>query len=390
MPSPLLIRGGQVFASDGIIDRGIVLTSAVGRIEYVGDSIPDELPEDCNVIDATGSLVLPGLIDIHVNGGGGSLAVEGTAEALHAMARAHARFGTTAIVPTTISVSLDQLKKAVTAIATAIDARLDGARVLGCHLEGPFLSPEKGGAHRRDYLLEPSVDVLDELWELSGHTIIIIGLAPELPYAEDVIRAAKEKGIVVALAHSGADYETAGSAIDSGVSLCAHIFNAMAPLSHRAPGAVGAFLVRDDTWVELISDGFHVHPAVMELVFRAKGVDRIALVTDAVSPAGTDHEEFEILGTRLFVRDGTCFDDNGRLAGSALTMIQGVRILVEKTPISLFDAVKMASLVPARIIGVDSRKGSLAVGKDADIVIASEVLVPERTIVEGEIVYSRS
>lgn len=382
----LLITNGTIYTPMEAIQQGYILISG-GKIQAVGKGKPPRPDASTIVLEARGKLVLPGFIDIHVNGGGGSLTIDGTVDAIQNIAQAHAKFGTTAMLPTTISADDETLSNAVSAIAQAAENPTGGASILGIHLEGPFLNPAKGGAHRKEFLKSPSVEYFTTLYKRAKGEIRILALAPELDGAIDLVKHVRQRGILVSLAHSDADYQKTREAIDAGLQLCAHIFNAMPPLTHRAPGPIGAFLTIENTFVELISDGFHVHPAVMDLVIRAKGADRVILVTDAVNPAGTSMTAFTILGTQLEVRGNSCFAPDGSLAGSALTMNKAVKVIADTTTTSLADAVRMATLTPARLLGIDKDKGSLEVGKDADVVIADPDLNVFTTIVQGLVVH---
>lgn len=384
----LLITNGTIYTPTEIVQDGYLLV-ANGKIQSIGKRKPQHISNSTMSLDAKGRLVLPGFVDLHVNGGGGRLAMDGTAEAIHNMAQAHAKFGTTALLPTTISADDRTLSDAVSAIAEAASQPTVGSSILGVHLEGPFLNPNKGGAHRKEFLKLPSLEYFDKLYELAKGHLRIIALAPELDGAIPLIKHARQHKVIISLAHSDADYSKTREAIDAGVQLCAHLFNAMPPLAHRAPGPIGAFLLSQDTFVELISDGFHVHPAVMEIVIKAKGTDRVVLVTDAVTPAGTSMTTFNIFGTQLEVRGNSCFTPDGSLAGSALTMNKAVKVIVDTTHTSLADALKMASLNPARLLGIDGTKGSLDIGKDADILIADANLDIYGTVVGGTLVYRR-
>lgn len=384
----LVILNGTIHTPSESIQGGYLLVTS-GRIQAIGEGKPQHIPGSAMCLDVNGKLVLPGFIDIHVNGGGGSLAMDGTVNAIQAMAEAHAKFGTTAILPTTISADDGILARAVSAIAEVANQSYGGASILGVHLEGPFLNPVKAGAHRREFLKLPSVEYFDKLYKMAKGRLRIIALAPELDGAIQLITHAQQRHVIVSLAHSDADYTKTREAIDAGMQLCAHLFNAMPPLTHRAPGPIGAFLTSKHTFVELIADGFHVHPAVMEVVIRSKGPEKVILVTDAVTPAGTSMTTFHIFGTQLEVKGNSCFAPDGNLAGSALTMNKAVKTIVDSTHTTLTDALKMASLNPARLLGIDKMKGTLEVGKDADIVIADDDLSIHATIVGGAIVHQR-
>ncbi len=382
-----LIVNGKVYTPHQIIPGGFVRIRG-GSISEIGAGSPQEVRDGERLIDAMGLLVLPGFIDIHVNGGGGHMAIEGTREAVASIVQAHARFGTTSLMLTTISSPVPVLSRVLEVVGSLDQSDLSGAEILGVHLEGPFINPERAGAHRKEYLLAPSSDVLNGLLKNSRGCLRMLSLAPELEGSMPLIRQAVASGIVVGLAHSNADFEVTLRAMDAGMTVCGHLFNSMPPLSHRAPGPVGAFLSTRETFVELISDGYHVHPAVMDLAIGAKGPGHVALVTDAVTPAGTDMTSFSIEGLDLVVKGKSCFTSDGGLAGSALTMDEAVRVAAGQTRCSLQEAVRMASLTPATALGVETRKGSLEVGKDGDVVLATENLNVVATIVGGRLVFA--
>lgn len=385
----LLIINGVIHTLNGIIDHGHILITG-GKIKAIGNGDLPSYDSSTEILDAKGKLVLPGFIDIHVNGGGGSLTIDGSLESIKNIAQAHSRFGTTAMIPTTISADEKILIESVSIIAEASEQFIGGASILGVHLEGPFLNPAKRGAHRKEFLRSPSKEYFDKLYNSAKGKIKILALAPELDMAFELIKHANQHGVIASLAHSEADYKKTREAIEAGLRLCAHIFNGMPPLTHRSPGPIGAFLTSKDTFVELISDGFHVHPAVMEIIIKAKGPDGVIIVTDAVTPAGTSMKTFNILGTQLIVRDNSCFTPDGNLAGSALTMNKAIKVIIDSTSTSFTDALKMASLNPAKLLDIDKKKGSLEIDKDGDVVIADSDLNVYTTIVEGNLVYHQA
>lgn len=382
----LLIAGGTIYTPNHTLNDGYLLIEG-GRIREIGKGRLSPTRRSSNILNVKGKLVLPGFIDIQVNGGGGCMTLDGTLDAIRGMAQAHARFGTTVMLPTVISADDECLSNAVSATAEAAEKGTGGANVLGVHLEGPFLNPERRGIHQKEFLRSPSIEYFEDIYELAKGKLRVIALAPELDGAIDLIRHASGRGVIVSLAHSDADCQKTREAIDSGLRLCDHIFNAMPPLMHRAPGPVGAFLTSGHTYVEMIADGYHVHPAVMEIVIRSKGVDRVILVTDAMPPAGTSMTSFSIGATRFAVRGSSCFAPDGRLAGTALTMNRAVKSIVESTSTSLSDAVRMASLNPAKLLGIDQAKGSLEVGKDGDVVVTDVDLNVHATVIGGTIVH---
>lgn len=382
----LLLINGTIYEEDTIIDRGFVVISN-GKIVDIGEGEPDYPNLSADIIDAKGNLVVPGFIDIHVNGGGGSLAIDGTYEAIYNMSKAHAKFGTTSIVPTTISTDKEKLLRTMVVISEAIEKPTGWANILGIHLEGPFLNPKKAGAHNINFLEDPSIERFEEICVASNHNVKILSLAPELEGAIDLIKYANEKKVITSLAHSDANYEITKKAVSEGLKLCAHIFNAMPPLHHREPGPAGVFLNDDSTFVEIISDGYHVHPAVMEVIIKSKTENNVILITDAVTPAGTSMTSFDILGVTLNVKGNSCFTPSGNLAGSALTLNKAIKVLVENTSISLESALRMASFNPAKLLKLDDKKGSIKVGKDADVVILDKEFNALNTIIGGKLVY---
>lgn len=383
-----LIRGGDAYTPDGLIPDAAVLVED-GNIAFVGPQT--QMPSAASVdveIDAHGGVVAAGFIDLQINGAGGRfLTEEPTVDAVLGMARTVARYGCTAFLPTVITSAFETMLSAVRAVHQASEQATDGARVLGVHLEGPFINPEAAGAHDAAHIRPPSVDDLDALWEASGGGIKLLTLAPEMPGALDLLHAAKRYGIAVAVGHTRADYPQMMEAIDAGAGLATHLFNAMGGLTARDPGATGAVLASAKFKASLIADGYHVHPAMMDLAVRTKGVEGLVLVTDAMPPMGTDITEFTLYGQPITVRDGACFMADGTLAGSVLTMDRAVRNMRDLVDVSVQDALVMASANPAEVIGESEHRGTLEVGKAADIVVMDSDLNVTATIIDGRIVY---
>src|SRR6476646_7102150 len=311
-----------------------------------------------------GTLLAPGFIDLQVNGGGGILLNdEPTSEAMRAIARAHRRYGTTSCLPTLIS---DTRAKAMAAIAAA--KSLDGSDgVLGLHLEGPFISRSRPGIHRTDRILSATREDLDWLGELSAFGSSMVTLAPECVPA-GFVKTLAASGIRVSVGHSEATPDTLIRAIDDGLSGVTHLFNAMPAMSAREPGIVGIALTDERLTAGIILDGLHVDPRVARAAFSAKGQGNIALVSDAMPTVGTEQDHFELMGRRIRLRDGRLVSENGTLAGAHLDMASAVRNAVTLAGISLDDALRAASLVPARFVGIEQHRGTLNAGARADIV----------------------
>ena len=291
--------------------------------------------------------------------------------------------GTTGLLPTTVTAPIAGIRATIDRVK-----RVDHPAILGMHIEGPFISKERKGAQNPGYILDPSIEKFNEL--VRGHEdfIKIVTLAHERAGADDLIFRIKEIGAVPSLGHSDASYEEATAAIERGIGLFTHMFNAMREFHHRAPGAVGAGLTSDIT-VELIADGIHVHPGAMKLLYKAKGPARICLITDAISAAGLEDGEYQLGGLQVFVKDATDRLADGTIAGSTLTMDRAVKVFMEATGCSLPEAVKAASLNQARLLGIADRKGSIAVRKDADLVIFDADFNIHYTIIGGDVVYAR-
>ena len=387
-----LIYGGDAYTPDGLIHAAAVLVKD-GQIIAVAPHAQMEAISGVDVeMDAHGGVIAPGFIDLQINGAGGRfLTAEPTVDAVQGMARTVARYGCTAFLPTVITTSFETTLGAVRAVHEASKQMTDGAHVLGVHLEGPFINPDAAGAHDAAYIRPPSVVDLDALWEASGGSIKLLTLAPEMPGAMDVLGAAHRYGVVVAIGHTRADYAQVREAVDAGASLATHLFNAMGGpmggMTARDPGATGAVLASRGFKASLIADGYHVHPAMMDLAVRTKGVDGLVLVTDGMPPVGTDLTEFTLYGEAITVRDGACFMADGTLAGSVLTMDRAVRNMRDLVGVSPQDALLMASSNPASVIGESNLRGTLEVGKAADIVVLDSDLNVTATLVGGRVVY---
>jgi N-acetylglucosamine-6-phosphate deacetylase len=277
------------------------------------------------------------------------------------------------------------------AVGEAIDDQPpDGARILGLHAEGPYLSPAKPGGMNPDFFRDPSKEEVEHLRAMAPGALRHVTIAPERPGAVELIRwLAGQDDVIVSGGHTDATYEQARAGIDAGIRLSNHTYNAMRGLHQRDPGALGAFALDDRVTCELIGDGRHVHPAAMEFLVRVAGADRVCLVSDAVSPAGLSPGIYDVAGTGRDVRiteDGFCVFPDGTMAGSARLLLHGVRTMVEEVGVPPEEAVRMATLRPATVAGVDGSKGSLQAGKDADLVVVSETWEAVWTVVEGRVV----
>lgn len=383
----LLVENGTVYTPDRVIADGVVLVEG-SVISYIGTREGLGPKENLDRLDAQGARICPGFIDLHLNGGGGRDVLEGTPDAMEGIARGHARFGTTGMLIAVPGIDDDRVSKCLRSVAETSRRKTAGARVLGTHMEGPFISPAQRGVIPGDWLLAPSDDKLSYYLDQSEGTLRIMTLAPELDGARDLIHGVRDKGVVPSMGHTDATYVQAMAGIDAGIRYGSHVFNAMRAFTHKDPGAPGAALLSPRVMTEVVADGFHVHPAAVALLWRCKSRDGVVLVTDAVEVVGTNETEFQIAGTRVHVKGGrTWRDDGGGLAGSVLTLNTALANLCQWLSLPLEDVLPAASINPARVLGIADRKGSLNVGKDADVVIMTADFEVLSTVVEGQIVY---
>jgi N-acetylglucosamine-6-phosphate deacetylase len=374
--TPFQVRRGTLVIEEGIIT-------------YAGDDA--NAPRGIEpVLDVKGAYVTPGLIDIHVHGGGGGDAMDGTVAALEQMARTFARYGTTAFLPATVTAAHQDLLKAVDAVKEAAAKGTGGAEVMGVHLEGPYISDSRKGAQNPAHIRPPSMRELEEIWQKSGPLLKLVTLAPESEGALQVIRQLRSWGVTVAIGHSDASYDQVMTAHLWGANHICHTFNGMRGLHHREPGVVGAALTCDGFSTELICDGIHVHPVAMKLLLRAKGPDKIVLVTDTVRAMGLPEGRYQLGGLDINVSQGAARLTTGELAGSTLSMAMAVKNATQMLGVSLPQAIQMASYNPAHTVGMGHRKGSLTVGKDGDLAIFDQDLNALATIVAGKMVYQKS
>ena len=374
------IVNGKIILPDSIVEGRALLFDE----KIVG--LSETVPEGAEIIDAKGRYVAPGLVDIHIHGYLGEDTSDGSVEGIRKMAEGIVKNGVTAWLPTTMTVSYDDLRRAFNAVRTLMDKKNNprGAQIMGVHAEGPFINPSKKGAQAVEYIRPADAPFLIE----NSDVIRIVTIAPEMPGALDCIREVTRKtNILVSMGHTAANYETAKAGIEAGVRHATHLFNAMTPLNHRDPGVVGASLADDRVSTELIADTFHISPDLFGLVAKVKG-DNLILITDCTRAGGLEDGEYTLGGQPIFVKGIECRLADGTIAGSVLKLNNAVRNMREHTNLPLEQIVRMASINAARCIGLDKTKGSLEAGKDADIILADENFAVSETIIAGEIVWA--
>lgn len=357
------------------------------QIKYIGDyEAAVKKYGDMEIIDAEGKIVSPGFIDIHIHGSMGHDVCDGKIEDLQVISKAIAKNGVTSFLPTTMTLPKDELGEILKVIGIAKELDMEGASVLGAHLEGPFINKALKGAQKGDHITIPDYGFVEE----HKDTIALITLAPEVEGAVDFIKQVKQNtSIILSMGHTNATYEEAMAGIEAGVSQATHTFNAMSKLHHREPGTVGASLMSDDVTCEVIADNVHMHPAIYKMILKMKGLNKIILVTDCVQATGLADGQYMLGGQKIYVKDGKSLLECGTIAGSVLRLNEGVKNFKESVELHISDVIAFVTENPAMNLGVYDRKGSIEEGKDADLVLLSDDLEVELTIREGKVIYEK-
>lgn len=388
LQQPWLIKNGKIVIEDGsIIENGVLLVRE-GKIEWIGTEaqLPEHYPAYAGpIVEASGSWVLPGFIDVHVHGGFGADFMDATREALETITGFHAQHGTTAMLATSMTASHKDLSAVLSAVDAYIHQEMPFTQLLGVHLEGPFISPKFPGAQNPAFIVPPQISWLQGWVEQHPDVIRLITLAPESEGALPFIAWLKETGIVAACGHTDATYAQIEAAVDAGLQHAVHTFNAMRVLHHREPGTVGAVLSDDRIYAEVIADGHHVHPACIKILANTKPKDKLLLVTDSMCASGLSEGDYSLGGLKVTVKDGAArLAGSDTLAGSTLTMIDAFRFCVEQVGLPIPQVSRMASGNPAATLGITAQIGSLSAGKQADILLVSPDLQIQNVWIKGK------
>lgn len=367
----MIIKNAQVFSDDGFI---------INDIYTNGVRITDSPASQDEIIDAEGLYAIPGLIDLHFHGCVGYDFCDGTPKALQAIADYEGRWGVTSIAPATMTLGVDALRE-IFKNAEAYKSN-QGAGLVGINMEGPYLSHAKKGAQNEAYLMTPDPMHFKTMQQLSGGLIKMVAIAPEEAGAMDFIQAVKDE-VVISVAHTTADYDTAAEAFRCGASNVTHLYNAMPPFSHRSPGVIGAAFDADHVKVELICDGIHIAPSVVRATFKMFGDDRIILISDSMMATGLEDGEYSLGGQKVFVTGNKATLTDGTIAGSTTNLMLCMKTAVSMG-IPLYSAVKCASVNPAKQLGIYDEYGSLTPGKYADIVLLNSDLSINKVILKGK------
>ena len=366
----MIIKGGKVFQEDGsFLEQAIYINDhrLVDKAEY---------QDDGEVIDAEGLLVLPGLVDIHSHGAAGEDFSDGNPEGLKKIQQYEKRCGITSYCPTSMTFPKERLRQIFASIKGAQTE--DGATVVGINMEGPFLDPAKKGAHVEKWIAAPDVAFVRELNQDADGLVRLVTVAPNMDGAEEFIKEMHEE-VCISLGHTAADYDCASRAMKLGAHHVTHLYNAMQPFGHRAPGLIGAAMDDPECMVELICDGYHIHPSAIRAAFRMFGPERVILISDSMRATGMENGTYELGGQEVTVKDRKAVLKDGTLAGSA-TNLYGCMCKAVEFGIPLEQAIMAATANPARSIGIFDRVGSIRIGKQADLLLVSENLELKRVI----------
>jgi len=381
----IAITANRLYTPLECVEHPLLLIEDATIVE-VGSRAARELPRGARLLDFGDSVLAPGFVDIHIHGGAGHDVMESDRAALPAVEQLLAAHGVTGYFPTTVTAPVEQTLAALERLANAIEASEESAdrkraQPLGIHLEGPFISHARRGVHPPANLLRPTLEMFDRFWQVAHGRIRVMTIAPELDGAKEVIAEAVRRGVCVSLGHTDADWNATRAGIAAGARHATHAFNAMRPLDHREPGIVGEMLATPQLSADIITDGIHVHPTVVELFLKAKGTDAALLITDATAATGMPDGRYRLGSLEVEVKNGKCTAE-GKLAGSVLTMDRAVRNVMQFAHWELQPALRLASLNPARVVGLADR-GKIEAGCRADIAVLTPAGEVKGTIVGG-------
>ncbi len=387
----LMVHGKAVLENE--VAESIYIFIENGKIQEIGPikALPSHLENVEKIEIPEGQNVVPGFIDVHIHGAAGADTMDATIEALETMAKALPAEGTTSFLATTITQKHENIENALRNAALYLNGHNDSGKadILGVHLEGPFINKKRAGAQPMEYIINPDIELFKHWQELAEGSIKLVTVAPELENGTNFVSYLHENEVIASIGHSDAVYEEMENAVQAGAKQVTHLFNGMRGIHHREPGVAGSALLFKELMVELIADGIHVRPEVMKLVINAKGTEGMILITDAMRAKCLKNGIYDLGGQDVSVANGKALLADGTLAGSILKMNDSVKNILEAADISLSKAVQMASVNPAKQLNVYDRKGSISVGKDADLTILSNEYQVELTICRGEMAFKK-
>jgi len=382
MPGRLLITNCRLYTD---VKQTLSIVIENGIIAQIGNS---DVTACDSTLDAQGRIIAPGFIDIHIQGAGGADILDATVESLKTISQTCARFGTTGFLATTVFKPNQENKHLIIA-SEYTDSNLGGANLLGIHLEGPFISTEKKAMVPSDGICPPSLQVLDNILDMTGGRLKIMTIAPELSDSRQIIQYLVKSNIIASFGHSNATYEQTVAGFDAGISHVTHLFNAMPSLHHRSPGPLIAIFETKSITTQLITDGVHIHPCVLKFVFETLGPNRIIPITDGMRALGLPDGKYTYDGVEYESQKGIAKDKNGTLIGTALGLSQMLNNFITYTNCPVDAAIKTVTENPAKLLGLEDKKGKIEVGKDADLVLLNSDRSVHTTIVAGNIVFQK-
>lgn len=390
MNQSIVLINAKIYAENQMIPNGFIKIKGM-EILALGWMTDFNVDDQSDIIDLHGQTVIPGMIDIHIHGTSGADVMDGEIAALETIVQALPQEGTTSFLATTMTQSDDNISKALKNAADFIQnyQKSGQSEVLGVHLEGPFVNPSMAGAQPVEFIIKPEIVVFEKWQQLAEGTIKLVTMAPEQQGGLELVQFLKQQGVVVSIGHSDAKFADVKKAISAGATQVTHLYNQMKGLHHREPGVVGAALLLDELYAELIVDGIHVCPEMIQLAYRNKKSEKLILITDSMRAKCLKNGNYDLGGQLVIVKDGTAVLQNGTLAGSVLKLKDAMKNMLHYCDCTLEDIIKMTSINPAKQLHISHRKGSIAVGKDADLVVLNNDYDVQMTFCRGVLAYQK-
>lgn len=383
------LKAETIYHQNEILKNKYILIKDGYIKDFIGFSDEKNLNKNIKIVDYKDKIITAGMIDLHIHGAVGKDVMDAEYESLNEISKYLAKSGVTSFLATTLTAPLAKIKKALVNIDKSRQKGVKGAEILGAYLEGPYLTEEHKGAHPVQYMRELDLIEIEDLIKISNDNIRVFALAPEKNNSQKIIKFLEKNNIKTTMAHTNASYEESTAAIENGLELATHTFNGMKGLHHREPGTLGAILNYDQVYAELIADKIHVHPAALELLIKIKGIEKVILISDCMRAGGLNDGEYMLGELEVKVENSIARTAEGSLAGSTLKLKDAVMNIKDAADIDLYSALKMVTIVPAKILGLNKEIGSIKIDKKANLTVIDEDMNIYATIVNGNIVYQK-